>query len=170
MKYKWIHSTDGAKEMINIVNKIQMKTICLFFVSLYFSISILGQSEYVHNNPLKKSAVKKYIGLKINQVISELKIDTLNSSLQQEPPGVARGLRIPLKDSSVLFLFIKRRETWLNDVSHILNDTITGVGIAFKNCRKKYWGTGFIWWGLSNPYCKPPIKPKRWYLKQEGYL
>ncbi len=147
-----------------------MKIISLLLILLSFSLTVWGQSENKHYKPLKKSKAKKCIGVTINEVIKNLNIDTLNSRLQQEPPGVARGIKIEMEDSSIVFLFIKRKESWINDIYHILNDTITGVGIAYKNCRKKGWGTGFIWWGISNPYCKPPLKPKRWWLKQEGFL
>jgi hypothetical protein len=168
----WLNKTNNKIQVLLCQNLYcyLMKATSFLLILLSFSLTILGQSETEQNRLLKKSRAKKLIGLTINQVIKKLSVDTLNLRLQQEPPGVARGIKIEMKDSSVFFLFIKRRETWVNDAYHILNDTITGVGIAYKNCRKKTWGTGFIWWGISNPYCKPPLKRKRWWLKQEGML
>lgn len=94
------------------------------------------------------------LGITIQEAIIKFKIDTTEASLQTEPPGVARGLEAELGDSTIIYLQIGRDENMSFDFNPILNKRIVGIGLAFTNCKTKQFGTGFLWYGLSNPYCK----------------
>jgi len=105
---------------------------------------------------IKTSKVGKAdLGMTIQEAINKFKIDTTEAILQNEPPGVARGIKAELGDSTIIYLQINRKESFLFDFKHILNEKVVGIGLAFTNCKIKHWGTGFVWWGISNPYCKP---------------
>lgn len=98
---------------------------------------------------------KADLGITVQEAINKFKIDTTEAILQNEPPGVARGIQAELGDSTILYLQINRKESFRFDFQHILNEKVVGIGLVFTNCKTKHWGTGFVWWGIRNPYCKP---------------
>lgn len=96
----------------------------------------------------------KDLGLTIEKAIKKFKIDTTECILQNEPPGISRGIQAELGDSTIIYLQIPRKANFDNHFSNILKEKVTGIGLAFPNCSKKQFGTNFDWWGIRNPYCK----------------
>jgi hypothetical protein len=98
---------------------------------------------------------EKDLGITIEEAIKKFKIDTTEALIQKEPPGIARGIESELGDSTIIFLQINRKPSFSQrGYKHILNEKVIGIGLAFTNCKTKRWGTGFVWSGLYNPYCK----------------
>jgi len=95
------------------------------------------------------------LGLTIQEALIKYKIDTTEAILQSEPPGVTRGIKTELGDSTIIYLQISRKGSFRFDFQHILKEKVVGIGLAFANCNTKHWGAGFVWWGIRNPYCKP---------------
>lgn len=95
----------------------------------------------------------KDLGLTIEKAIKKFKIDTTECMLQNEPPGISRGIEAELGDSTIIYLQIPRKANFNNHFSNILNEKITGIGLAFPDCSKKQFGTNFVWWGIRNAYC-----------------
>lgn len=94
------------------------------------------------------------LGIKIKDAIIKYKLDIQEMKIEEEPPGVFRGIETELSDSSILYLQFPRNECLDRDSLDLMNQVITGIGLINKNCDIKYFGKDFVWWGLSNPYCK----------------
>ena len=95
----------------------------------------------------------KDIGINVKEAIEKFKIDTTECTLQMEPPGISRGIEAELGDSIIIYLQFPRKANFHYCFKNILNEKITGIGLAFPNCSTKYYGNDFVWWGLKNPYC-----------------
>ena len=94
------------------------------------------------------------LGIKIKDAIIKYKLDIQEMKIQEEPLGVFRGIETELSDSTILYLQFPRNECLDRDSLDLMNQVITGIGLINKNCDIKYFGKDFVWWGLTNPYCK----------------
>lgn len=113
---------------------------------------------YKDDSPLSFSLPRTEIaeslpGKKLKTVIEDYHIDTASCTVQNEPPGIARGIRVLMPDSAMLWIQIDRT-VWDRKKRSLMNNKVTGIGVAYIDCSKKNIGEGFVWRGTFNPYCK----------------
>ena len=93
------------------------------------------------------------LGITVRQAIQKFKLDINSCWVINEPVGVARGFRTELGDSSYVCFMINRYfDKTLQKMTDILDSTIIGIGVANTNGVEKYYGRGFLWSGIHNPY------------------
>lgn len=94
-----------------------------------------------------------HLGITVRQAIQKYKLDINSCQVINEPPGVSRGFRTELGDSSYICLMINMYfDNTIQKMTNVLDSTIIGIGVADTNGNEKYYGRGFVWRGISNPY------------------
>lgn len=94
-----------------------------------------------------------HLGITVSQAIQKYKLDINSCRVINEPPGISRGFTTELGDSSFVCFMINRHfDTTIKRMINIFDSTIIGIGIADTNGKETYFGRGFIWRGISNPY------------------
>jgi len=94
-----------------------------------------------------------HLGITVRQAIQKYRLDINDCGLINEPPGVYRGFRTELGDSSyVCFMIQGYFDARRQKMTNILDSTIIGIGIADTFGNEKYYGRGFTWHGIYNPY------------------
>jgi hypothetical protein len=95
---------------------------------------------------------EKDLGMKLKDAIKKFKLDTSECWIQTEPPGIVRGIKTELGDSTIIFLQIERSVSG-RSFKPIMRKKIIGIGLVFPNCTKRMIGNGFVF-GIYSPYCK----------------
>jgi len=94
-----------------------------------------------------------HLGITVRQAIQKYRLDINSCRVINEPPGVSRGFRTELGDSSYVSFMINRYfDTTIQKMTNILDSTIVGISVADTNGKDRYYGRGFLWRGTSNPY------------------
>ena len=115
--------------------------------------SCVGKKENLHNNQQKIAFTNIDLGLSLEEILKKINKDTSDCTIQNEPPGIARGIEIE-KDSTMFYFQISRKANFKNKFKDLMNEKVIGIGIAYPNCSKENFGEGFLLNGIENKYCK----------------
>jgi len=94
-----------------------------------------------------KTIEKSDIGISVSKALKKYKINFKESYIQQlKSSNVSRkALRAETSDSSMILLIVNDYTDTFKIKSSILNKKITGIGIAFKNGQKVFFGNSNLY-------------------------